>query len=158
MSSSVPSSRSTAHAGADSADTPIPPSLTPAAEALPRMVTAFVRGVPVAIECPREWCMVDHGTENPRHLEDVRHEGARVQMAMPLYNGGTETVMVGRLVQWPFATDEDGDRVYLAIDPDGSGEVSSLYREAALAFADQLAAHAADIRRLADFVDATPRS
>lgn len=151
MSTTVP--KTSVSVASPDPDAPVPYSLTPVAEALPRMVAAFVRGVPVAIDCPQQWCTVDHAAENPRHLEDVRHEGARVPMAMPLYNGGTETVMVARLVQWPFATDEDRGRVCLAVDPDGSGEDAALYREAALAFADQLAAHAADIRRLAQQAD-----
>lgn len=149
MSTTVPKTPASV---ASSDDAPTPYTLTPAAEA-PHLVVTSVRGVPIHIGCPQEWCTVNHATENPRHLEDVRHEGARVQMAMPLYNGGTETVMVARLAQWPFATDEDRGRVYLAVDPDGSGEDAALYREAALAFADQLAAHAADIRRLAQQAD-----
>ncbi|MFK8850460.1 DUF6907 domain-containing protein [Streptomyces sp. Ac-502] len=133
---------------ADSADAPIPYSLTPAAEALPRLAATSVRGVPVHVPCP-DWCVTDHAAEDLSFLEDVHHYGPRVQMSVPLYGGGTETVMVAHLALWPFAHDEDKGRAYLAIDPDGSGEVNSLYRDAALAFADQLAAHAADIRRLA---------
>ncbi|MFH8410716.1 DUF6907 domain-containing protein [Streptomyces sp. NPDC018019] len=142
---------------ADSADAPIPYTLSPAAEALPRLAATSVRGVSVRVVCPG-WCVTDHAAEGVAFLEDVHHYGPRVQLSVPLYGGGTGSVMAAHLALWPFAAVEDEGRTYLAVDPDGSGEVNSLYREAALAFADQLAAHAADIRRLADFVDATPRS
>ncbi|WP_125047300.1 DUF6907 domain-containing protein [Streptomyces chrestomyceticus] len=117
----------------------------PAAELLPRLAVASVGGVPVRVECP-SWCVLDHGAAAPSHLEDVRHEGAPIRLVMPLYNG-SETVMVARLSQWPFAP--GGGRVYVAVDSDGCDEDAALYRDAALALADQLAAHAADIRRVA---------
>lgn len=150
MSSSVPSSLPSAHAGSE-AEAPIPYSLTPAAEALPRMAATSVNGVPVALQCP-SWCTVNHASQRLSHLEDVRHEGAPVRLSMPLHRG-TETVMVARLTRWPFATDEDGDRTYLAVDPDGSGEDAVLYREGVLAFADQLEALVADIRCAAPYAD-----
>ncbi|KPC61349.1 hypothetical protein ADL35_48950, partial [Streptomyces sp. NRRL WC-3753] len=128
-------------------DAPIAYSLTLTAEALPRMAAVFVHDQRTSLECPT-WCTVDHAAENPRHLEDVHHEGAPVRLSMPLYNG-SETVMVARLAQWPFAPGENRGRTYLAVDPDGRDEDAALYRDAALAFADQLAAHAAGIRRLA---------
>ncbi|MEU2789062.1 hypothetical protein [Streptomyces sp. NPDC007100] len=143
---------------ADSADAPVPFTSTPAAEALPRLSATSVRGVPVRVECP-SWCVTDHAAEDLAFPDDLHHYGPAVGVTVPVFGGGTETVMVAHLALWPAAKDGDVEEgTYVAMDVDGSGEVSPLHRDAALALADQLDAHAASIRRLALQADTTPVS
>lgn len=137
------------HPESGTPDIPVPYFLTPAAEALPRMAVIQILGRRRTAECPA-WCVADHSVEDLLCLEDLRHEGASVTLPVPLYGGGTEQVMAAQLAQWPFA----GEGLpYLAVDADGSGEVADLSRDAALAFADQLVAHAEHIRSLALTLD-----
>lgn len=116
---------------------------------------AIICGKAVRIQCP-DWCVTDHSAERLHFEVDLHHYGPQMQLSVPMYGGGTEPVLVAHLAQWPNATDGDRDRVYLAVAPDDSGEVNSLYRDAVNALADQMEAHAADIRRQASLVDTTP--
>lgn len=129
--------------------TPIPYSLTLAAEALPRTAQILVRGQRLTTECPA-WCIVDHSVENLAFLEDLHHEGERISLPLPALSGVTERVMVAQLVQWPFV---DGGRTYVSVDADGSGETASLGREGASALVDQLSAYTAHLGRLAAIAD-----
>lgn len=106
-----------------------------------RKATVRVRGIAVMIDCP-PWCVTDHSAENLAFLEDLSHYGAPIALTVPMFGGGTEKVLIAHLALWPF----DGKGAYLALDADNSGEVSNLFEPAALAFADQLVAHAERIR------------
>ncbi|GAA1065244.1 DUF6907 domain-containing protein [Streptomyces asiaticus] len=120
--------------------TPPPPS------ASPRLVAAVVRGQRIAVPDP-DWCVRDHSKEDLAFLEDLSHEGEEIALAAPEFGGVTE-VLVASIRQWPFVNDEDRGLPYLGLDATGEGEVANLRKAAALAFADQLVAHAAEIRRL----------
>ncbi|MBI0296303.1 hypothetical protein JBE04_17990 [Streptomyces sp. PRKS01-29] len=92
--------------------------------------------------------MRDHSNEDLAFLEDLSHEGEEIALAAPEFGGVTE-VLVASIRQWPFVNDEDRGLPYLGLDATGEGDVAALGRSAALAFADQLVAHATEIRRLA---------
>ncbi|MDX3230581.1 DUF6907 domain-containing protein [Streptomyces sp. ME19-01-6] len=118
--------------------TPTPPS------ASPRLVAAVVRGQRIAIPCP-PWCVVDHAAEDLAFLEDLSHAGEAATLPVRQFDGSVEEVLVAQLVQWPFTREGEA---YLSVDADGSGECNQYAAPAALAFADQLVAHAEKIRRL----------
>ncbi|MCQ8831806.1 DUF6907 domain-containing protein [Streptomyces malaysiensis] len=136
--------------------TVLPPTLAqqPAATSVtpppvsPRLVAAVVRGQRIAIPC-FDWCVRDHSKEDLAFLEDLSHEGEEIALAAPEFGGVTE-VLVASIRQWPFVNDEDRGLPYLGLDATGEGEAENLQKGAALAFADQLVAHAARIRQLAE--------
>ncbi|WP_275558542.1 hypothetical protein [Streptomyces sp. 5-6(2022)] len=99
--------------------------------------------------------MRDHSAEDLAFLEDLSHEGEEIALAAPEFGGVTE-VLVASIRQWPFANDEDRGLPYLGLDATGEGEVANLRKGAALAFADQLVAHAEQIRRLAAALEGAP--
>ncbi|MEV0779217.1 hypothetical protein [Streptomyces sp. NPDC050428] len=102
-----------------------------------------------------EWC-VDPHNESYAALDDVAHRGAAISVSVPRFGGGTAEVLCAAVHQWPFARDDDRGLPYLALDADGSGEVTSLHRSAALAFADQLVAHADQLRARCGLLDSAP--
>ncbi|WP_372444914.1 DUF6907 domain-containing protein [Streptomyces coffeae] len=93
------------------------------------MVAALYRGQRVAVECPA-WCVVDHAAENVISLDDFSHEGAPISLPVPV-SGAAERVLIARLVQWPFASDEAGRAAYLSLEGTDDGEVASLPASAA---------------------------
>lgn len=109
-----------------------------------RLRPTLVGGHRIAVECP-VYCTVDHTATNTRFLADLFHAGDRVAVSAPV-NEHTEDVLVGQLVEYPFT---DAPAPVLALDATGSGETAELSASAALAFADQLVAHAERIRGLA---------
>lgn len=125
------------------------PTVTPTPPPSPRLVAAVVRGQRIAVPCPDSWCVRDHSKEDLAFLEDLSHEGEEIALAAPEFNGVTE-VLVASIRQWPFVNDEDRGLPYLGLDATGEGDVANLQKGAALAFADQLVAHAARIRQLAE--------
>ncbi|GAA2629866.1 DUF6907 domain-containing protein [Streptomyces axinellae] len=113
-----------------------------------RLRPALVNGAPLRLECP-DWCSVDHVAADPFHLADVFH--ASDQIALPAPAGrSTEDVLVAWLTEYPFV---DGGGPVLALDAAGD-ETAELSAGAALAFADQLVAHAGALRQLAARVSA----
>jgi hypothetical protein len=110
----------------------------------PRLVAAVVRGQRIPIPCP-PWCVVDHAAEDLAFLEDLSHAGEAAALPVRQFDGSVEEVLAAQLVQWPFAREGEA---YLSVDADGSGECNQYRAAAALAFADQLIAHAEKIRRL----------
>ena len=122
------------------------PTVTPPSSS-PCLVAAVVRGQRIAVPCP-SWCVVDHAAENVISLDDFSHDGAPISLRVPV-RGAAERVLIARLSQWPFASDEAGRAAYLRLEGTDDGEVANLPTSAALAFADQLVAHAEGIRRLA---------
>ncbi|MFH8590689.1 DUF6907 domain-containing protein [Streptomyces rimosus] len=136
----------------------IPYSTAPATNDLPPLVCVSVRGVPVRVECP-SWCVTDHATEPVSTVADIFHYGHAVKLTMPVYGGRTETVLVAHLALWPaVGCGDEEEGTYVAVDVDGSGEVSPLYRESALTLADRLEAHATHIRLLALRANPVPAS
>lgn len=130
-------------------DRPVPYSLTLAADALPRRVTVDVRGQAVTVDCP-PWCVASHA-ETLVALSDLCHEGEPAALAAPTYSAGaprTTQVLTARVMQYPFSVGPDA-RPMLALDAADDGETAELPASAALAFADQLVAHAERIRRQA---------
>lgn len=122
-------------------------TLAPPLPVSPRLVAATVQGRRIPLPCP-EWCVIDHAAENVINLDDFSHDGAPISMSVPV-SGAAERVLIARLSQWPFAQDEAGRAEYLRLEGTDDGEVANLQAGAALAFADQLVAHAERIRRLA---------
>ncbi|WP_221890340.1 DUF6907 domain-containing protein, partial [Streptomyces sp. WAC05858] len=118
--------------------TPPPPSTSP------RLVAAKVQGQRIAVPCP-DWCVVDHAAEDLAFLEDLSHACEAATLPVRQFDGSVEQVLTAQLVQWPFAREGEA---YLSVDADGSGECNQYTAPAALAFADQLVAHAERIRRL----------
>lgn len=115
-----------------------------------RLVPALVGrstepGTIVYVECP-DWCTVDHVASRNVFLEDINHEGERAALQLPSDYSAPAPVEV-YLSQWPASQDEKG-LTRLAVDVDY--EVSTYGRTAALAFADQLVAFAANVRALAE--------
>lgn len=131
-------------------DAPIPFSLTPAAEALARqgrMVPARIAGNLAVIPC-EPWCTIDHVEQDAKFAEDVFHASAYTSLTAPGMSGGTEDVLGAWITAYPFSPSGDA-RPYLALDAAGSGATADLSPEAAVAFADQLTAHAERIRDMA---------
>lgn len=116
----------------------------PAQVAAPTASAVF-RGKPFPIVCP-EWCVTDHASINLICVEDLNHEGEPISLPVPQFSGPDVLVLRGRLAQWPFA---DRSAPYLALEATDDGEVAELPAGAALAFADQLDAHSARLRRMA---------
>jgi hypothetical protein len=115
-----------------------------------RLVPALVGrstdpGTVVYVECP-VWCTVDHVADRSVFLEDINHQGERAAMSLSPSRGDRVPVEV-YLSEWPASSSDDG-RPHLAVDVDY--EVSNYSRPAALALADQLAAFAENVRRLAE--------
>ncbi|MFK4797823.1 DUF6907 domain-containing protein [Streptomyces sp. MPA0124] len=102
-------------------------------------------GTIVYVECP-DWCTVDHVASRNVFLEDINHEGERAALQLPSDYSAPAPVEV-YLSQWPASKDDKG-LTRLAVDVDY--EVSTYGRTAALAFADQLVAFAANVRALAE--------
>lgn len=128
-------------------EAPIPYSLTPAADALSRQVMVSVLGRPVVVDCP-SWCVAAHD-ETLVTLEDLGHEGERVSLAAPTYSAGTPRdteVLVANIAQYPFSRGTDAEP-HLVLDATSDGETAELGVTRVLAFLDQMAAHAARIRR-----------
>ncbi|MBB1252907.1 hypothetical protein H3146_05935 [Streptomyces sp. OF3] len=118
------------------------PALTQAVTpAESRIVTASLRGARIPIECPT-WCTISHAAVDLAHIEDLEHEGTPVSIRI----GCEERVMQVSLNQWPFSRQPEP---HLAVEATYDSETEALPPAAALAFADQLAAHADTIRRLA---------
>ncbi|MEU1787077.1 hypothetical protein ABZ553_14630 [Streptomyces sparsogenes] len=118
------------------------PTVTPPSS--PRLVAAVVRGQRIAVPC-ESWCVVDHAAEDLAFLEDLSHAGEVVALPVRQFDGTVERILAAQVVQWPFAREGEP---YLSVDADGSGECNQYAASAALAFADQLIAHAEKIRRL----------
>lgn len=120
------------------------PTITPAPPLSPRLVAAVVQGQRTSVPCP-PWCVVDHAAEDLAFLEDLSHAGEAATLPVRQFDGSVEEVLAAQLVEWPFAREGEA---YLSVDADGSGECNQYAAPAALAFADQLIAHAEKIRRL----------
>jgi hypothetical protein len=120
------------------------PTVTPTPSLSPRLVAAVVRGQRIVVPCP-SWCVVDHAAEDVAFLEDLSHAGEAAALPVRQFDGSVERILAAQVVQWPFAREGEA---YLSVDADGSGECNQYRAAAALAFADQLVAHAEKIRRL----------
>lgn len=117
----------------------------PAPTAPARAVAVLIKGLPVLVPEPG-WCVSDHGGDHIS-LDDVSHYSASISATAPLYGGGTVETLSAAIYQWPFGS--EGREPYLGLDPDGDGNVTPLAPGAALAFADQLVAHAGRLRAMA---------
>ncbi|MFG7940988.1 hypothetical protein Q8723_03775 [Streptomyces cacaoi] len=87
---------------------------------------------------------MDH-TVDERFIEDVDHMSAGCEVSAPV-GGGKEPVLRAWLTEYPASS----NGALLALDAAGTGEVAELSAAEALAFADQLVAHAAQIKVLAE--------
>jgi len=110
-----------------------------------RLVPASVRGQIIRVSCP-DWCVVDHAADDPNHIEDIDHKSEQVSLSAPV-GGHMESVLEAWLSAFPFS--ERGE-ARLALDVTGGGNPAELSAAEAVAFADQLVAHAAVIRSLAE--------
>ncbi|MFJ7341435.1 DUF6907 domain-containing protein [Streptomyces sp. NPDC101110] len=122
----------------------VPGALKPGYRLVPaRIGRSTDEGIIVHLPCPT-WCVVDHVAEKSVFLEDVNHEGERRAMSFTPSSGPRVPVEV-YLSQWPGSHEP---QTQLAVDLDY--EVETYDRTAALALADQMAAFAEDVRRLAE--------
>lgn len=110
-----------------------------------RDATAVLRGAEIPVDCP-VWCRTDHATDDLMFIEDLSHEGPAFALSVPRHSGPDEQVLRVRMAQWPFTRQPSA---YLAIEAGDDGECAELRASAALAFADQITAHAETIRRMA---------
>lgn len=125
------------------------PTVAPAAYTAPSMgrtVTAVLRGAEIPVHCP-DWCRTDHAGQDLAFIADLSHEGEPVSLPVPTFSGTDEHVLRARLCWWPFADDDKGP--YLALEADGGGDCAELPAAAAIAFTDQVVAHAERIRQMA---------
>lgn len=113
-----------------------------------RQTAVSVHGATVFVPCPA-WCTDSH-TEPYAFLEDVSHHGEAVSLGAPSFSGQPDRVLVARVSQWPYTSDAATARPYLSLDAAGDGECAELDATAATAFADQLVAHAVQLRALAE--------
>lgn len=119
----------------------------PAQAATSRQVAVTVRGVTVFVPCPT-WCVESH-SEGYAFLEDVSHHSAPISLAAPTYSGPAEQTLIARVSQWPFSRDASTARPYMSLDAMNDTECAELDAVQATAFADQLVAHATQLRAMA---------
>lgn len=125
------------------------PTVAPTADTTPsagRLVTAMLRGAPIPVNCP-DWCVTCHADQDLAFIADLSHEGGPISLPVPTFGGPDEHVLRARLCWWPFADDDKGP--YLALEADGGGDCAELPAAAAVAFSDQVVAHAERIRQVA---------
>ncbi|WPO69944.1 DUF6907 domain-containing protein [Streptomyces sp. KN37] len=137
-------------------------TVTPLATALPELKPGF-RLVPakvgkpdaaqiVWVECP-DFCVEDHVDEHVWNVEDISHSGAPAVLNLASDQSAGLPIEVS-LSWWP-SSDGVASRPCLAVDIDR--EVAVYGRTGALAVADQIAAFAENVRRLAETLpDETP--
>lgn len=119
------------------------------------IVPALVNGVQVAIACPAAWCTENHTGEDTKHLEDVSHTGATVDLYAPNFQGGANDLFAyAHLVQDLYSKNPNERAAYIRVE-DGGGEESALTPDQADTFADNLTVFAGRIRALARVARAT---
>lgn len=124
-------------------------TVAPSADTAPpagRTATAMLRGAPIPVSCP-DWCRTDHASQDLAFIADLSHEGEPISLPVPTFGGPDEHVLRARLCWWPFADDDKG--AYLALEADGGGDCAELPAAAAIAFSDQVVAHAGRIGQMA---------
>lgn len=87
-----------------------------------RLRPALVNGQRCAVYCP-SWCTTDHVAENERHLVDVTHEGASVDLLVPRQEGSVQLLASARVLASDSGTVEER-RPFVAVDFE---DVQSLY-------------------------------
>lgn len=92
------------------------------------------------------WCVTDHVSENERHLVDVTHQGAAVDLLVPREDGSVQLIASARILASDSGTAEER-RPMVAVDFE---DVQSLYLSPAEAeaAADRVAAFEARLRAL----------
>ena len=121
------------------------PAVKPGHQLVPAAVGKPGATVTIYIECPTDWCIVDHVAEPVANAEDINHQGAPVALSLAA-DQIIEVPTKVHLSWWP-GSHGVAARPCLAVDVDY--EVAVYGRTGALAVADQLVAFAADVRRLA---------
>ncbi|GFE20076.1 DUF6907 domain-containing protein [Streptomyces nigrescens] len=120
---------------------------TPTTSTPARQVAVTVRGATLLVPCPT-WCAEPH-TEGYAFLEDVSHHSAPISLATPAYSGPAEQTLIARVSQWPFSRDGATARPYMSLDAMNDTDCAELDAVQAMAFADQLVAHATRLRAMA---------
>ncbi|MEU5900603.1 DUF6907 domain-containing protein [Streptomyces venezuelae] len=102
--------------------------------------------VTIYVECPTDWCIVDHVAEPVGAAEDINHQGAPAVLNLAADQAaGVPTAVY--LSWWPGSHDVAAQPC-LAVDVDR--DVAVYGRTGALAIADQIIAFGQDVRRLAE--------
>jgi hypothetical protein len=111
----------------------------------PRLSPALVNGQRIFLECA-SWCTEDHVAANERHLEDVCHSSAVVDLMSPRDSGPARLLAYARVIAGN--SDSVEDRPQVTIDFD---DIQGMYLQAQDAdeFADNLIAFAQQVRTLA---------
>lgn len=117
-----------------------------AASVTPGFRPALVNGQRIFLQCPA-WCIEDHVAENARHLEDVCHSSAAVDLMSPRDNGPARLLAYARVISGDYGSDEDR-RPQVTVDFD---DIHGMYLHARDAdeFADNLITFALEVRALA---------
>lgn len=119
------------------------------------LVPALVNGIFVPVACPTRWCTEDHAGEDARHLDDIDHSGAHVDVMVPRLQGGDELFAYAHLQQDTYSTDPLLRAPHIHVE-DGGGEESYLTPEQAVVFADRLVEFADRLRGLAGVAHGEP--
>ncbi|GAA0348454.1 hypothetical protein PV735_31740 [Streptomyces turgidiscabies] len=116
---------------------------------------ALVDGALVATVCPTRFCVEDHTSEDTKHLGDIGHAGAHVDVHVPNFQtGDDELFMYAHLDQFPYSTDPKTRAAHILVE-DGGGEEWTLTTDQADRFADNLTVFADRIRALAQVARTT---
>lgn len=114
------------------------------------IVPALVSGVQVAIACPAAWCIENHTGEDTKHLEDVGHAGAHVDVYVPHFRTGDDELFVyAHLAQDLYSKNPKMRAAYIRVEDGGGEEEWPLTPAQADTFADNLTVFADQIRALA---------
>lgn len=113
------------------------------------IITALVNGVQVPIACPAAWCAEDHAGEDSRHLDDVDHAGANVDLLVPDFFGEEDQLFAyAHLGQDLYSADPKMRAAHIRVE-DGGGEASYLTPNQSDTFAGNLDTFGSEIRALA---------
>lgn len=115
-----------------------------------RISPALVNGQRIFLECPA-WCTEDHVAVNERHLEDVCHSSAVVDLVSPRDSGPTRLLAYARVIAGNSTSLEDQPQVTVDFD-----DIQGMYLQAQDAdeFANNLIAFAQQVRTLARTISA----
>ncbi|WP_055527125.1 DUF6907 domain-containing protein [Streptomyces graminilatus] len=119
------------------------------------VVPALVDGTLVATVCPTRFCVENHTGEDTKHLVDVGHAGAHVDVYVPNFQTGDDELFAyAHLDQFLYSTDPKTRAAHIRVE-DGGGEEWSLTPDQADRFADSLTVFADRIRVLAQVARTT---
>lgn len=114
----------------------------------PRLVPAFISGMPVQIECP-PWCTNDHATDFALSPEDVWHGSDYSDLKAPVIGRpeDQDVVLFARLGLDPASQNPIRRSPFIVVAD--SADAADMTPDGAEVFADNLEAFATQIRQMA---------